>query len=103
MKKTFYLLGLIMLSLCGCTSSNNSSNNNISGSENQTPTTIDSFNKKIETQKGNYQIDYLSVESKKIVVGGLFCYTENVNSFSLYYEITNTNDTAMVFEECVLL
>lgn len=103
MKKTFYLLGLIMLSLCGCTSSNNSNNNNISGSENQTPTTIDSFNKKIETQKGNYQIDYLSVESKKIVVGGLFYYTENVNSFSLYYEITNTNDTAMVFEECVLL
>lgn len=53
-----------MLSLCSCTSSNNSSNSNISGSENHTPITIDSFNKKIETQKGYYQIDYLSVESK---------------------------------------
>ena len=86
-----------MLSLCSCTSSNNSSNSNTGGSENHTPTTVDSFNKKIETQKGYYQIDYLSVESKKIIVGGLFCYTENVNSFSLYYEITNINDTAMVF------
>ena len=101
-KKIFCMLGLILLSLCGCTNQNNSTN--LAGnSDNYIPTTVDSFNKKIETSKGYYQIDYLFVESNQIIIGGIFCYTEITDSFSLFYEITNDDDAVMIFDECALL
>lgn len=102
MKKIFCMIGLLLLFLCGCTNQNNSTNP-AGNSNNYKPTTIDSFNKKIETSKGYYRIDYLFVDSNQIIIGGLFCYTEIIDSFSLFYEITNDNDTKMIFDECVLL
>ncbi len=87
--------------ISGCTNQN--SNNLAHNFGNYRPTTVDSFNKKIETSKGYYQIDYLLVEGNKIIIGGLFCYTEITDSFSLFYETTNNNDSIMIFDECALL
>ena len=103
MKKIlFCILGFSLLSLFGCANKNSSTNPAVN-SDNYRPTTVDSFNKKIETSKGYYQIDYLSIEDDKIIIGGLFYYIENVDSFSLFYEITNNDDAEMIFDECALL